>query len=60
MTKMSLPDLKSNALALLNESLVALTDVSTWLVFLAMLPIFQHFVNSALMTTVLIDREGSN
>ena len=52
--------LKHAALALLNETLIALTDASTWLVFLALLPIFQHFVNSGLTTTVLIDRESKN
>ena len=52
--------LKHATLALLNETLIALTDASTWLVFLALLPIFQHFVNSALTTTVLIDRESGN
>lgn len=52
--------LKHAALALLNETLIALTDASTWLMFLALLPIFQHFVNSALTTTVLIVRESKN
>ena len=52
--------LKHAALALLNETLIALIDASTWLVFLALLPVFQHFVNSALTTTVLIDRESGN
>ena len=52
--------LKHVALALLNETLIALTHPSTWLVFLALLPVFQHFVNSALTTTVLVDRERGN
>lgn len=47
--------LKHLAFALLNETLIATAPTEAWVICLALLPFIQHYVNSALTTTILLD-----